>query len=47
MIVNMNIFIVIMMIGVMANVCPIAMTERLPVEMRTNALQMMGAYSIL
>eukprot|EP00930_Biecheleria_cincta_P042926 TRINITY_DN29538_c0_g1_i1.p1 TRINITY_DN29538_c0_g1~~TRINITY_DN29538_c0_g1_i1.p1 ORF type:complete len:5332 (-),score=1004.55 TRINITY_DN29538_c0_g1_i1:66-16061(-) len=34
---------VILSTGAMANVCPIAMTERLSIEMRTNALQMMAA----
>ncbi|CAJ1426465.1 unnamed protein product, partial [Effrenium voratum] len=34
---------VILTTGAMANVCPIAMTERLSIAMRTNGLQMMAA----
>ncbi|CAE7606026.1 unnamed protein product [Symbiodinium sp. CCMP2456] len=34
---------VILTTGAMANVCPIAMTERLSIAMRANALQMMAA----
>lgn len=34
---------VILATGVVANVCPVAMTLRLPMEMRANALQMLGA----
>eukprot|EP00931_Biecheleriopsis_adriatica_P096456 TRINITY_DN7010_c0_g1_i1.p1 TRINITY_DN7010_c0_g1~~TRINITY_DN7010_c0_g1_i1.p1 ORF type:complete len:5389 (-),score=1202.56 TRINITY_DN7010_c0_g1_i1:94-16260(-) len=34
---------VILSTGAMANVCPVAMTERLSIEMRTNALQLMAA----
>ncbi|CAE8591234.1 unnamed protein product, partial [Polarella glacialis] len=34
---------VILSTGALANVCPVAMTDRLSIEMRTNALQMMGS----